>query len=99
VGKYPVPCSFPREQSGIEPVDAVGRLMTGTFPLPGGFQRNQECAMQAIVDKVMRAFTFKPPASDDAAGFGRQEATEFATKLLENYRQQLALRSRNTGRG
>ena len=47
--------------------------------------------MQAIVDKVMRAFTHKPPVSDDAAGRGRQEATEFATQLLENFKQQLAL--------
>jgi hypothetical protein len=54
--------------------------------------------MQAIVDKVMRAFTHQPPVSDDAAG-RRQEATEFATQLLENYKQQLASRSRNTGRG
>jgi hypothetical protein len=55
--------------------------------------------MQAIVEKVMRAFTHKSPVSDDAAGRGRQEATEFATQLLENFKQQLALRSRNTGRG
>jgi hypothetical protein len=67
--------------------------------LHGGFQRSQECAMQAIVEKVMRAFTHKSPVSDDAAGRGRQEATEFATQLLENFKQQLALRSRNTGRG
>jgi hypothetical protein len=55
--------------------------------------------MQAIVDKVMRAFTYKPPVADDAADRGHQEATEFAAKLLENYRQQLAVRSRGTSRG
>ena len=53
--------------------------------------------MQAIVDKVMRAFTFKPPVSDDEARLDREEASEFAAQLLENYRKQLALRT--LGRG
>jgi hypothetical protein len=49
--------------------------------------------MQAIVDKVMRAFSIKHPVSDHEAGLVRQEVTEFAAELLENYKSQLARRA------
>jgi hypothetical protein len=55
--------------------------------------------MQAIVDKVMRVLTFKHPVSDDEAKRVRQEATDFAAELLENYKNQLAQRTLRAGRG
>jgi hypothetical protein len=55
--------------------------------------------MQAIVDKVMRAFTFKHPVSGDEAKLLSQEATDFAAELLEKYKSQLAQRTLRTGRG
>jgi hypothetical protein len=55
--------------------------------------------MQAIVDKVMRVLTFKHPVSDDEAKCVRQEATDFAAELLENYKSQLAQRTLRAGRG
>jgi hypothetical protein len=55
--------------------------------------------MQAIVDKVMRVFAFKHPVSDDEAEPVRQEATDFAAELLENYKSQLAQRRLRAGRG
>lgn len=54
--------------------------------------------MQAIVDKVIRAFAFKHPASDAEGNPARQEATDFAAELLENYKSQLARRSLRAGR-
>jgi hypothetical protein len=55
--------------------------------------------MQAIVDKVMRVFTAKHPVSDDETKLARQEATDFAAELLENYKSQLAQRTLRAGRG
>jgi hypothetical protein len=55
--------------------------------------------MQAIVDRVIRAFAFKHPVSDAEAKLVRQEATDFAAELLENYKSQLALRTLRAGRG
>lgn len=55
--------------------------------------------MQAIVDKVMRAFTIKHPVRDDEAKRVPQEVTDFAAELLENYKTQLARRARGAGRG
>jgi hypothetical protein len=55
--------------------------------------------MQAIVDKVMRVFTFKNPVSENEAKLVRQEATDFAAELLENYRSQLARRTLGANRG
>lgn len=49
--------------------------------------------MQAIVDRVVRAFTFRHPVSDDEAKSVRAEATEFAMELLENYKSQMARRT------
>jgi hypothetical protein len=54
--------------------------------------------MQAIVEKVMRAFTFKHGIADDEAKGARQEATAFAAELLDNYKGQLARRTPATGR-
>jgi hypothetical protein len=61
--------------------------------------RDQEFFMQAIVDKVMRAFAFKHPVSDAEAKLVRQEVTDFAAELLENYKSQLAHRTLRAGRG
>ena len=55
--------------------------------------------MQAIVDKVIRVFTLKHPVFDDEAKRVRQEATDFAAELLENYKSQLAQRTLRAGRG
>ena len=55
--------------------------------------------MQAIVDKVMRAFAFKHPVSDAESKLVRQEVTDFAAELLENYKSQLAHRTLRAGRG
>jgi hypothetical protein len=49
--------------------------------------------MQAVVDRVMRAFTLKHPISDQEADAIRQEATEFAADLLAKYKSQLAHRT------
>jgi hypothetical protein len=49
--------------------------------------------MQAIVDRVMRAFTPEHPTSNDEALGGHQEATEFAAELLDNYKAQLIRRA------
>jgi hypothetical protein len=54
--------------------------------------------MQAIVDKVMRVFTFKHPVSNGDAELMRQEATDFAADLLENYKSQLARRTHSANR-
>jgi len=55
--------------------------------------------MQAIVDRVMRAFTFKHPVADHDAGRTREEATEFAVELLENYKARLGRRTLGARRG
>jgi hypothetical protein len=62
------------------------------------FNRDQEFAMQAIVEKVMRAFSVKHPVSDDEAK-PAQQATELAAQLLENYKKQLARRMLHAYRG
>jgi hypothetical protein len=55
--------------------------------------------MQAAIDRVVRSFTFRHPVSlteavsDDPSIKTSDEATEFATRLLENYKGQLARRS------
>ena len=49
--------------------------------------------MQAVVDRVMRAFTLKHPISDEEAEAVRKEVTEFAAGLLEKYKDQLARRT------
>jgi hypothetical protein len=49
--------------------------------------------MQAVVDRVMRAFTLKHPISDQEAEAIRREATEFAIDLLAKYKSQLAHRT------
>ena len=49
--------------------------------------------MQAVVDRVMRAFTLKQPISDEEAKAVRKEVTEFAAGLLEKYKDQLARRT------
>jgi hypothetical protein len=73
--------------------------MVGTFRWKESFNRDQELAMQAIVDKVMRAFSFKNPVSDDEAKRVHQEVTELAVELLENYKSQLARRILRSHRG
>jgi hypothetical protein len=72
--------------------------MVGTFPSKEGSNLDQELSMLAIVDKVKRAFTAKHPVSDDEAKTAHQEVTDFAAKLLENYKTQLAQRTRRAGR-
>jgi hypothetical protein len=62
------------------------------------FNRDQEFAMQAIVEKVMRALSVKHPVSDDEAKPAR-EAAELAAELLENYKKQLARRTLHAYRG
>jgi hypothetical protein len=49
--------------------------------------------MQAVVDRVMRAFTLEHPLSDEEAEALRREVTEFAAALLEKYKDQLAHRT------
>jgi hypothetical protein len=49
--------------------------------------------MQAVVDRVMRAFTLKHPISDQEAEAVRKEVTAFAAGLLEKYKDQLARRT------
>ena len=49
--------------------------------------------MQAVVNRVIRAFTLKYPISDQEAEAIRREATEFAIDLLAKYKNQLAGRS------
>jgi hypothetical protein len=49
--------------------------------------------MQAVVDRVMRAFTLKRPISDQEAEAIRREATEYAVDLLTKYKSQLARRT------
>ena len=49
--------------------------------------------MQAVVDRVMRAFTLKHPISDQEAEAIRREATEFAIDLLAKYKSRLAHRA------
>lgn len=49
--------------------------------------------MQAVVDRVMRAFTLNRPMSDEQTEAVRREVTEFAAGLLEKYKNQLAHRT------
>lgn len=49
--------------------------------------------MQAVVNRVMRAFTLKHPISDEEADAVRKEVTAFAAGLLEKYKDQLARRT------
>ena len=49
--------------------------------------------MQAVVERVMRAFSLKHPISDQEAEAIRREATEFAINLLAKYQSQLAHRT------
>ena len=54
--------------------------------------------MQAIVEKVIRAFSVRHPVSDDEAK-AAQQASELAAELLENYKKQLARRTLHAYRG
>ena len=49
--------------------------------------------MQAIVDKVIRAVTGKPSIGTVDRRLAADEATEFATELLENLKRQMAMRT------
>ena len=55
--------------------------------------------MQAAIDRAIRSFTFKHPVSlaepmpDGPSIRTDEEATELATRLLDNYKGQLARRS------
>lgn len=49
--------------------------------------------MQAVVNRVVRAFTVRFPVSDQEADAIRREATEFAIDLLAKYQTQLAGRT------
>jgi hypothetical protein len=52
-----------------------------------------EFSMQAVVERMVRAFTLKHPISDEEAEAVRQEVTEFAARLLAKYKDQLARRT------
>jgi hypothetical protein len=52
--------------------------------------------MQPAVERVIRAFTIKHPLSEAEAKVVRQEATELAAELLEEYKTRLVQRARNT---
>jgi hypothetical protein len=65
----------------------------GTFRTTESSSKNLELSMQAVVDRVMRAFTVKHPISDQEAEAIRREATEFAIDLLAKYKSQLAQRT------
>jgi hypothetical protein len=49
--------------------------------------------MQAVVDRVKRAFSLNHPISDREADAIRRDATEFAIGLLAKYKSQLAQRT------
>jgi hypothetical protein len=49
--------------------------------------------MQAVVDRVMRAFTLKQPISAEEAEAIRREANEFAIALLAKYKSKLEHRT------
>ena len=49
--------------------------------------------MQAVVDRVKRAFTSNRPRSDRDADAIRRDATEFALDLLAKYKSELASRT------
>jgi hypothetical protein len=49
--------------------------------------------MQAVVDRVMRAFTLKDPMPDEQTEAVGREVTEFAVALLAKYKNQLAHRT------
>ena len=57
--------------------------------------------MHTAVERVIRSFSHKQPVQDAASSEERhgeqQHATQFAAQLLENYRDQLAERSRFAG--
>jgi hypothetical protein len=53
----------------------------------------QELSMQAVVERVMRAFTLKNSLSDEKADRARRTPAELAAELLENYRAQLLQRA------
>jgi hypothetical protein len=50
--------------------------------------------MQAVVERVIRAFTLKNSPSDKKADDARRIPAELAADLLENYRTQLLQRAR-----
>jgi hypothetical protein len=49
--------------------------------------------MQAVVERVMRAFISKHHLSKDKAEAVRQEVTDFAAELLEKYQARLEQRA------
>ncbi|GAB1715870.1 MAG: hypothetical protein NTAFB05_09120 [Nitrobacter sp.] len=49
--------------------------------------------MQAVVERVMRAFALKFSPSDDKSERARPTPAELAAELLENYRAQLLQRA------
>jgi hypothetical protein len=49
--------------------------------------------MQAVVQRVMRAFTLKNPPPDEKADGTRRTPAELAADLLKNYRAQLLQRA------
>lgn len=57
----------------------------------GSFRSSQELPMQAVVERVMRAFAIKHPLGKKV-GMAPQDPAEFAAELLENYRALLAQR-------
>jgi hypothetical protein len=77
----------------LEPGICAARPTAGTFRCKESFRINPEFFMQAVVDRVMRAFTLKHPISDEEAETVRKEAAAFAAELLEKYKDQLARRT------
>ena len=50
--------------------------------------------MQTAVERVIRSFTPKSPIKNGASDVMQDDAGQFAAALLENYKVQLAERSR-----
>jgi hypothetical protein len=54
--------------------------------------------MQAAVERVLRSFTLKQPMPNRSLDAVQDDATQFAAALFDNYKAQLAQRTR-TGAG
>jgi hypothetical protein len=77
----------------LEPIMPAVRPTAGTFRTDASSSQNLELPMQAVVDRVKRAFTLNHPISDREAEAIRRDATEFAIDLLAKYQRQLAQRT------
>jgi hypothetical protein len=67
--------------------------MRGTFRDDPSLSGNQEHPMLTTVDRVIARLSAEHPMSDAQSAAVHDDATEFAAKLLENYKGQLSRRS------